>query len=200
MLARSAPMPTRHGFAFEPKWDGFRALLSTERGFRMISRRRWNMTALVEELCAFPARGVFDGELVAFEDGQVDFVALSERVLLRTRTAPIAFIVFDVLYLDGASAMREPYWKRRAILESLDLAGPHSATTPSFDDADGLWPVVVRDGLEGVVAKPRGSVYRPGERGWLKIKNRAYWKYDLEREFVVSERRPRVVSHTSHSR
>jgi ATP-dependent DNA ligase len=54
--------------------------------------------------------------------------------------------------------------------------------------------------LEGVVAKPRGSAYRPGERGWLKIKSRAYWKYDLEREFVVSERRPRVVSRTSQSR
>jgi ATP-dependent DNA ligase len=71
-------MPTRPGFAFEPKWDGFRALLSTERGFRVISRRRWNMTPLVEELYAFSARGVFDGELVSFEDGQVDFVALTD--------------------------------------------------------------------------------------------------------------------------
>jgi hypothetical protein len=132
---------------------------------------------------------VFDGELVAFADGQVDFVALSERVLLRTCNAPIAFIVFDVLYLDGSSTMGEPYRKRRAILESLGLAGPHCATTPSFDDADALWRVVLRDGLEGMVAKPRGSVYRPGERGWLKIKNRAYWKYDVEREFAVSERR-----------
>jgi bifunctional non-homologous end joining protein LigD len=199
MLARSAPMPTRPGFAFEPKWDGFRALLSTEHGFRVISRRRWNMTPLVEELSAFPARGVFDGELVAFEDGQVDFVALTDRILLRSGDAPVAFIVFDVLYLDGSSTMREPYWKRRAILESLGLAGPHWATTPSFDDADALWRVVLRDGLEGVVAKPRGSVYRPGERGWLKIKNRAYWKYDLEREFVVSERRRKAVPHTSHS-
>jgi bifunctional non-homologous end joining protein LigD len=164
MLARSAPMPTRPGFAFEPKWDGFRALLSTERGFRVISRRRWNMTPLVEELSAFPVRGVFDGELVAFEDGQVDFVALTDRILLRSRDAPIAFIVFDVLYVDGSSTIREPYRKRRSILETLDLAGPHWAMTPCFDDADALWRVVVRDGLEGVVAKPRGSVYRPGVR------------------------------------
>jgi ATP-dependent DNA ligase len=66
------------------------------------------MTPLVEELFAFPARGVFDGELVAFEDGQLDFVALTDRILLRSGDAPIAFIVFDVLYLDGSSTMREP--------------------------------------------------------------------------------------------
>jgi ATP-dependent DNA ligase len=65
-------------------------------------------------------------------------------------------------------------------LESLNLAGGHWTTAPSFDDGAALWAVVERDELEGVVAKPLNGRYRPGERGWLKVKNRAYWKYELD--------------------
>jgi ATP-dependent DNA ligase len=90
---------------------------------------------------------------------------------------------------DGETVMRKPYWQRREILESVRLAGSHWCTAPSFDDGSALWQVVERDGLEGVVAKPLGSVYRPGERGWLKVKNRAYWKYELEREGAAAARR-----------
>src|SRR5688500_17917295 len=107
MLAKSSPMPTRRGYAFEPKLDGFRCLISTEGAFRAMSRRRWNMTALLPELEGFPARGVFDGELVAFTDGQPDFLALTDRMLLtRDLAIPIAFVVFDVLSLDGKETMR----------------------------------------------------------------------------------------------
>ena len=49
-------------------------------------------------------------------------------------------------------------------------------------DGDALWRVVEEQALEGVVAKPLGSLYKPGERGWLKVKNKTYWKYALERE------------------
>jgi ATP-dependent DNA ligase len=56
MLARSAAMPARAGYAFEPKLDGFCCLVSTEGGFRAISRRRWNMTPLLPELEPFPMR------------------------------------------------------------------------------------------------------------------------------------------------
>jgi ATP-dependent DNA ligase len=45
--------------------------------------------------------------------------------------------------------------------------------------------------LEGVVAKRRGSRYRPGERGWLKIKNREYWRYEMERESAINMKRVR---------
>ena len=51
---------------------------------------------------------------------------------------------------------------------------------------------VCAPGLEGVVAKRRGSLYRPGDRGWVKIKNREYWRYELERESAVSQQRRRV--------
>jgi bifunctional non-homologous end joining protein LigD len=178
MLAKPAAMPARaSSYAYEPKWNGFRALLSTEYGLRVLSRRRWNMTPLLPELEAFPFRGVFDGELLAFSEGQPDFVALCDRMLLRQDVGiPIAFVAFDVLSLEGTSTMREPYRKRRELLENLELAGPHWSFTPSFADGAALWKVVEEQELEGLVAKPLGGLYKPGERGWLKVKNKAYWK------------------------
>jgi bifunctional non-homologous end joining protein LigD len=177
-------MPRRpSSYAYEPKWDGFRAMLRTEHGLRVLSRRRWNMTPLLHELEAFPVQGVFDGELIAFSEGQPDFVALCDRMLLHSDgRIPIAFVAFDVLSLEGTNTMCEPYWKRREILESLVLVGSHWITTPSFSDGEALWTVVEDQDLEGLVAKPLGSIYKPGERGWLKVKNRAYWTYQLERE------------------
>lgn len=50
----------------------------------------------------------------------------------------------------------------------------------------------MRAELEGVGAKRRGSLYRPGQRGWIKIKNREYWRYELERESAINKRRPRI--------
>jgi bifunctional non-homologous end joining protein LigD len=196
MLAKPAAMPARpSSYAYEPKWDGFRALLSTEHGLRVISRRRWNMTPLLPELEAFPARGVFDGELIAFSEDHPDFVALCDRMLLRqSRGIPVAFVVFDVLSLEGTKTMREPYWRRREILKTLDMAGPHWTLTPSFTDGAALWSVVEAQSLEGLVAKPLGSVYKPGERGWLKVKNKAYWKYAMEREAVFGRARTRQLA------
>jgi bifunctional non-homologous end joining protein LigD len=186
MLAKPAAMPRRpSSYAYEPKWDGFRCMLRTEHSLRIISRRRWNMTPLLPELEAFPVKGVFDGELIAFSEGQPDFVALCDRMLLHSDVRiPIAFVAFDLLSLDGTDTMREPYWKRREILETLDLVGSHWITTPSFDDGEALWTVVADEDLYGLVAKPLGSTYKPNERGWLKVKNKAYWKYEVEREAV----------------
>jgi ATP-dependent DNA ligase len=59
MLSRSGPIPSGD-YAFEVKWDGFRALLSNQGEFRVLSRRGWNMTGLLPELRELPASGVFD--------------------------------------------------------------------------------------------------------------------------------------------
>jgi bifunctional non-homologous end joining protein LigD len=74
---------------------------------------------------------------------------------------PVAFVAFDVLSLEGTTTMREPYWKRRELLESLDLVGSHWITTPSFSDGEALWTVVEDQDLEGLVAKPLGSITNP---------------------------------------
>jgi bifunctional non-homologous end joining protein LigD len=79
MLARSGPIPSRGDWAFEVKWDGFRAVVSTEGApLRVRSRRGWDMTDLLPELSALPVAATFDGELVAFgDDGAPDFPLLS---------------------------------------------------------------------------------------------------------------------------
>jgi ATP-dependent DNA ligase len=64
-----------------------------------------------------------------------------------------------------------------------------------FDDGEALFTVVVDQGLEGVVAKRQSSPYRPGERGWIKTKNREYWRYPQELETArrAGERRQRLT-------
>ena len=108
----------------------------------------------------------------------------------------LTFIVFDVLELEGRRTTHLPYVERRNLLESLQLEGGHWRTSPSFDDGEALLTVACERGLEGVVAKKLRSPYRPGERGWIKIKNRAYWRYPEEvaaaqrlRGFIPSESR-----------
>ena len=73
--------------------------------------------------------------------------------------------------------MSLPYRERRQLLDSLDLDGHWWRTGPVFDDGLALFKVVSQ-GLEGVVAKRLNEPYRPGERGWVKQKNPAYWRLD----------------------
>src|SRR5919199_4431899 len=100
MLARSGTIPDRGQWAFEIKWDGFRALVRTDGDFLVRSRRGWNMTEFVPELEALPARGIFDGELVSFDrDGRPDFPSVCDRILNRNAVVPLAFVAFDMLAL-----------------------------------------------------------------------------------------------------
>src|SRR4051794_41686215 len=104
MLAKSGRLPTRAGYAYEVKWDGFRAIVSTEGPLRVRSRRGWNMTEHTQFLERLPVRAVLDGELVAFgEDGKPDFPLVCERVLHRHASVPLTFIAFDVLSVEGRS-------------------------------------------------------------------------------------------------
>lgn len=183
MLLRSAPLPSRGGYMFEPKWDGFRALVSTVDGLTVRSRRRWDMSHLVPELAGLPPGRVYDGELISFgDDGLPSFPRLCQRMLAGHQEILVMFIVFDLLFEDGDPLLSLPYRERRRGLEALELAGPHWATTVAVDDGAELWRWACDKGLEGVVAKRVSAWYRPGERRWLKIKNRDYWRYPLEVE------------------
>jgi bifunctional non-homologous end joining protein LigD len=186
MLPRSGRLPGSDDFAYEVKWDGFRALVSTEGPLRVRSRRGWNMTEHVQFLAELPVRAVLDGELVAFDDeGKPDFPLVCERVLHRRRAIALTYMVFDVLSVEGRSAMHEPYSKRRQILEEMKLDGPRWRTPEVFDDGSALWTAICEHELEGVVAKRRSGRYLSGERGWIKTKNRAYWRYELERDSAI---------------
>jgi bifunctional non-homologous end joining protein LigD len=176
----------RSAWAFEVKWDGFRAIVSTEGPLRVRSRRGWNMTPELDFLEQLPVRATLDGELVAFgDDGKPDFPAVCERMLLRQAQIPVTFVIFDVLSLEGRNLTREAYRERRRILERLDLSTPHWFVPEVFEDGGSLWSAVCEHELEGVVAKRLDEPYRPGERGWVKVKNRAYWRWELERESMA---------------
>jgi bifunctional non-homologous end joining protein LigD len=99
---------------------------------------------------------------------------------------PVMFIAFDVLHANGESTLRLPYRQRRVILESLGFHGDHWSTGSSDEDGEALWRAVCQLGFEGIVAKKRGGLYRPGRRDWIKVKNRHYWRYPIELESALS--------------
>ncbi len=173
-------------WAFEPKWDGFRALAFVNKGkVRVSSRNGGDFTGHLPELQALaPALGgrpaVLDGELVAVrEDGLPSFELLQERMGLertsRREPIPIMLMVFDLLYLDGRSLLPEKYVQRRSELDALNLNGDFWSTPPMcIGQGAALYESSCHIGLEGVVAKRLNSRYEPGKRSgaWIKVKRR----------------------------
>jgi bifunctional non-homologous end joining protein LigD len=113
-------------------------------------------------------------------------------MLTRRAGISVTYVLFDVLSLEGENLMAAPYSERRGQLEALDLNDVYWQTPETFDDGASLFEVVCAHELEGVVAKRTRGRYTPGERGWVKTKNRAYWRYELERESAINKRRPRM--------
>jgi ATP-dependent DNA ligase len=181
MLLRSGRLPTSGDYAFEPKWDGFRALVSRHGQLQVRSRRGWDMTSQLPELQALPDGLALDGEIIAFgSDGLPSFPQICDRMLHGHTRIEVVLVVFDVLAVEGRSVTRRPYWERRHLLGDLRLEGDAWSTTPSHTDGEALWDKVCQLGLEGVVAKQRSGHYLPGRRDWIKTKNRDYWRYPLE--------------------
>ncbi len=107
MLSHPGPLPSGSGWSFELKWDGFRAIVSTEDGFAVRSRRGWNMTAVLPELRTLPAGLLLDGELVAWKGSEPYFPLVCRRVLNRDTSVPLTFVVFDLLRRDGVDLTDE---------------------------------------------------------------------------------------------
>ena len=194
MLSRPGPLPSGSGWSFELKWDGFRAVVSTEHSLTVRSRRGWNMTAVLPELRALPGGLVLDGELVAWKGSEPYFPLVCRRVLNRDMSVPLTFVIFDLLRRDGVDLTGCPYDERRSELGQLGLDGIGWATIEAFEDGRALFTAVCELGLEGVVAKNYSSLYRPNDRGWVKVKNPNYWRRDAEREAMMRkhERRTRA--------
>ena len=195
MLSRPGPLPSGSGWSFEVKWDGFRALVSTEDSLRVRSRRGWNTTELLPELAALPTGLLLDGELVAWRDGDPYFPDVCARVLNRDMSIPITFVAFDVLRIDRKNMMDASFEERRAALVRLPLHPPVSVVAETFNDGAALFDAVCKLGLEGVVAKRLLSRYRTNQRGWIKTKNPNYWRRDAEREAMQRSRERRQRTH-----
>jgi ATP-dependent DNA ligase len=176
-LARSAKaLPQGDGWSYEPKWDGFRAIVFVDGGdVYLQSRNGKPLTRYFPEL-TFPAgRYVLDGEIVLFDDqGRQDFDALGQRIHpaksridMLAATTPTRFIAFDVLSDGDEVLLALPQSERRARLKAL--VDKPVDLTPSTTDPEGAQEWL--EGAEGVVAKEVGAPYRPGERtGMRKIK------------------------------
>jgi bifunctional non-homologous end joining protein LigD len=118
------------------------------------------------------------------------FPDVCSRLLNGDRSIQLVYMVFDLLAVDGRRTMALPYSERRRLLEQVGLPSDVAVVSDRFDDGPALWEVVCERGLEGVVAKRLDGRYLPGERVWVKTKNReTWWRYELEREGMIGSHR-----------
>ena len=189
MLAkRVGELPAAGEWIFEPKWDGFRALVFRDAGEILIqSRDEKPLNRYFPELLAslrtqLPARCVLDGEVVVARNGALDFEALQlrihpaeSRVKLLSQQIPSSIVFFDLLSEGDRDLRSLPFQERRRILESLLAAAvPPIHVTPATSDiavAADWFRRFEGAGLDGVIAKPISGTYEPDKRVMLKVKH-----------------------------
>jgi bifunctional non-homologous end joining protein LigD len=165
-------------YLFEPKLDGIRALARFDGSLSLFSRNDREITAAYPEIdFSIDEPCVIDGEIVLYDaDGNPDFASLLGRHHRKTAPPagrPVTFAVFDILSQGGIPLIDEPLEKRRAVLEEImALAGPRVELTLVTEQGRRLFDLMRSRGLEGVIAKRKGSRYFPGVRSdvWQKIK------------------------------
>ena len=189
MLAKlSDEIPSGSGWLFEPKWDGFRAIVFRGADQVYIQSRdlkpfdRYFPELHAGLLAVLPPGCVLDGEIVVMRTDGLDFDALqmrihpaASRVAKLADEIPASFIAFDALAAGGTDLMGDPQAERRAQLERI-LAGvaPPVWLTPVTRDrakAEVWLDTFEGAGLDGVIAKAEGAAYQPGKRVMLKVKH-----------------------------
>ena len=185
-------LPEGDAWLYEPKLDGYRALLIKEgEQVQILSRNEKELTRMYPTVAAAGLRlkadqATLDGEIVALtQDGRPSFQALQHRSSHPEHQ--IVFYAFDLLHLDGKDLTGEPLMQRRARLPKV--VGK-DVTIRLTRDLPGSVAAIVRTlkaaGIEGVVAKRKDSPYQPGERSndWVKL------KLERQQEFVIGGYRP----------
>jgi ATP-dependent DNA ligase len=197
MLAKAVPvLPDQDslsgGFGYEPKWDGFRGIVSydgesveiTSRGSKPLTRYFPELVDALRSQLTEPC--VIDGEIVVRRGApgaeRLDWDALSQRIhpaasriQTLSRETPASFIAFDLIARGGTSLIESPFAERRGSLIDL-LAGMiepiHVSQLTRDADLARRWLVEFEGaGLDGVVAKPLAASYAPGKRVMLKVKH-----------------------------
>ncbi len=189
MLAKLADaLPPAGDWLFEPKWDGFRALVF--RGAKDVYLQSRDLRPLDRYfpelhdalLARLPADCVLDGEIVIAGRHGLDFDALqlrlhpaASRVAKLAKETPASFIAFDLLYGKGRDYRTTPQSQRREALEKLLAESkPPLYLTPMTRDRGVAQDWLQRfegAGLDGVIAKPAGLPYQPGKRALVKVKH-----------------------------
>lgn len=189
MLAKLADeLPAGEGWLFEPKWDGFRAIVYRgpddvyiqSRDLKPFDRYFPELHAsLLERL---PVGCVVDGEIVIMAEGGLDFDALqlrihpaASRIEKLSREIPASFVAFDALAAEGRDLRDRPQGERRAQLERLleDVEPPVWLTPMTRERAKARrWLDTFEGaGLDGVIAKAEDTRYQPGKRAMVKVKH-----------------------------
>ena len=171
-------LPKGPGWLYEPKWDGYRALVTVSGAEATLTSRNGNdLTERFRDVARAAARAVrtpsaiLDGEVCALdEDGSARFEAL------QSGRGRLILMAFDLLELDDEPVHTRPLVERRRLLEELlDPSVDGVRLSPAFEDGRALLDAARAQGLEGVVAKRADAPYRPGRRTpeWRKVKLRS---------------------------
>ncbi len=189
MLAKRVDeLPEGDDWVFEPKWDGFRALVFRDGDEILIQSRdekplnRYFPELLDPLRVALPERCVLDGEIVIVKDNELDFDLLqlrlhpaASRVKLLSQQTPASFVFFDLLCLGDRDLCADPFQGRRRELESLlSSAPPPIHLTPATSDrkvAADWFRRFEGAGLDGVIAKSISGTYESNKRVMLKVKH-----------------------------
>jgi DNA ligase D-like protein (predicted ligase) len=188
MLAKIGKPFDDPGWIFEIKWDGTRALAFVEGGdYRLLNRKKNDSRPRYPELDvlrALPSGTILDGEIAVLVDGRPSFHGMlqreqargSPRVRAVASRLPAVYVVFDLLYEDGAPILDRPLRDRRdalrRVLERADVGGRVVLSDGVVGEGIAAFDEAGRRDLEGIVAKRLDSRYLPGKRSdaWLKIK------------------------------
>src|SRR6202049_18246 len=187
MLATSVDVPFDDPeWLFEIKWDGYRAIAFIAKGkVRLVSRNQNDLTAQYPELQSVPSfiqaeTAILDGEVAALdEQGRSSFSLMPQRTGIRSggrRTGsrqdlPVLYYVFDLLYLDGYDLRRVSLEQRKDLLARITSPDGPVRYSDHFPQGKALFAAARQQGLEGILAKRRSSVYEERRtREWLKIK------------------------------
>lgn len=187
MEAKTSERWPRGEYAFEPKWDGFRALAWSEPEMRLDSRNERPLLRYFPELedpiRSLPPATVADCEVVVVIDDATAFDALQQRIhpaqsridLLATET-PARLVVFDLLALEGEDLRSLAFRDRRERLVALASRLEHPwHLTPSTTDEETArrwFDEFESAGCDGIVAKDTNGAYQSGKRAMIKIKHR----------------------------
>jgi len=188
MLAKLADELPAGDYLYEPKWDGFRAIVfRSAEGVYIQSRDTRPLDRYFPELHdallgRLPENCVVDGEIVIATARGLDFDTLqlrlhpaASRVEKLAKATPSSFIAFDVLAVAERSLMTAPQAARRAALKELLLTvRPPVYLTPATRDRALALDWLTRfegAGLDGVIAKPESGLYQPGKRTMIKVKH-----------------------------
>lgn len=175
-------------YLYELKLDGIRCLayLSPSGSVELVNKRSVIVTGIYPELrsIAMQIKGqcVLDGEITVFSDGKPDFSEIRRRSLMsnpfKIRIAadqlPVNYTAFDILHYKGEDLISRPLEERKDILSSAVTDSPRLAVSRIIEEhGTALYGLTVQHGLEGIVAKRKGSLYFPGKRtkDWIKCKN-----------------------------